>query len=74
MDSTLFVCRLQVFSLPCGLTGDLLAGLFLVSPSGPSLEFGSDPQTLLQARPQVYEPHTPLLSTKRKTVTITVTI
>lgn len=55
------------FSIPCGLKGDPLAGLPWLSSSAPGLEFGSDPQTLSQARPQLYEPHTPLLTTKRNT-------
>lgn len=54
-------------NLPCGLKGDLLAGLLSSSSPAPSLQFGSDPQILSQASPQLYEPHTPLLTTKRVT-------
>lgn len=56
-----YVHRLQDFYLPGGLKDDPLAGLLSTSSSASSWEL--EPQTLSQARPQLYEPHTPPLTT-----------
>ena len=54
-------------SLPSGLEGDLLAGLLSTSSPTPSLEFV---WVLSRARPQLYEPHTPLFTTKEMNTVI----